>query len=372
MLGMAVPGVSAARTAGMNPERVAQQYRGLTPGQRNASMERLNPQGRAEALSRMNGSQRAEAMYKMTPDQRAQTLGRMNPQIRNSLLAPQARMGQQSEQFRSSPSRGEQLSSRLAPALGFRGGNRDIPRAGNARTGNPGPLDPGGFIRRASAPSRNINPEFARRDFAQNMPNFNAVAAHNNANLIADRGAWPWHLPAYAPGWFNNWHGDWQYNNSGWQGPGFWNNYRGSLPWWGALAGLWPGGVNSDLGWVPYVNYYNGYNWDGNNYPCDYMADDGYCPTPYVFSVPNGQYWQVGRGYSNYLPAAYHAPITVAMQESVPEYDLGGQIVGYRLQTFYYNAFWDQQAQTYGYYDYRQQFHWVNAPSLNTQARYSY
>jgi len=35
-------------------------------------------------------------------------------------------------------------------------------------------------------------------------------------------------------------------------------------------------------------------------------------------------------------------------------------------ETFYYNAAWDQNAQAYGYYDYRGGFHWVTFPWLNT------
>jgi hypothetical protein len=105
---------------------------------------------------------------------------------------------------------------------------------------------------------------------------------------------------------------------------------------------------------------------DGIDYPCNYFADDGYCPTPYVFDVAAGQFWQPGNGYINFLPASYHAPITVAIQESVPTYSADGQIAGYQLQNFYYNAFWDAEAQSYAYYDYRQQFHWLTFPWLNS------
>jgi hypothetical protein len=256
--------------------------------------------------------------------------------------------------------------------LHYRANAGEIPRAGDARTGRAGAMDPGGFVRHGEARSSAINPAYARGQFAQHMSNFAEIAAHNQANLIS-RSNWSWQVPPYAPGWFSGWHGNWNWNNnwwaannSGWwNGPGFWNGYYGSLPWWDRLASVWPWGVNSDCGWLPYMNCYSAYYWDGNNYPMDYYADNGYVPTQYVFSVPNGQYWQVGSAYSSELPSGYHAPITVAVKESVPQYNLFGQIVSYKLQTFYYNAFWDHQAQTYGYYDYRQQFHLMNLPGLN-------
>ena len=111
-----------------------------------------------------------------------------------------------------------------------------------------------------------------------------------------------------------------------------------------------PWGTNPDMGWIPDLNYYNGYDWDNQNYPCDYYAPNYYCPTPYVFDVGAGQFWQPGAGYSDSLPDGYQAPITVAIQEIVPTYAQNGQISGYQPQTFYYNAFWDQNAQSYGYY----------------------
>jgi hypothetical protein len=365
-MAMGVAGVSAARVAGMNPGRAATEYRAMKPVQRNELMSRMDPQKRAETMSRMNNSQRAEAMFKMSPEQRAQTLARMSPGMRNSLLAPQARMNERGE-------RGEQLSSRLGSPLRFRGDAREMPRAGDVRTGRAGALDPGRFLRQAPGPSAVVNPAFARAQFAQHMPNFAAIAAHNQANLMA-RSNWSWQVPPYAPGWFSGSPGPWNWNNNWWQpnnygwlnGPGFWNGYYGSLPWWMRLMSLWPGGINSNLGWLPYTNCYSAYYWDGNNYPIDYYATNGYVPTQYVFSVPNGRFWHVGSGYSNYLPSGYNAPITVAVKESVPQYNTFGQIVGYKFETFYYNAFWDNQARAYGYYDYRQQYHLANLPGLNT------
>jgi hypothetical protein len=349
-------------------------------------------------MSHMNDAQRAEAMYKMTPEQRAQTLSRMNPTERNSLLAPQARMNERHGEMmraagavgalgagaalrashnetgaREMGQRGEEGSNRLGSAMHYRADARDIPRAGDARTGREGALDPGGYLRRTGGPSSVVNPAYARSQFGQHMPNYAALAAHNQANLIA-RNNWSWHLPPYSPGWFSGWNGPWSWNNnwySGnnwgwWNGPGFWNGYYGTLPWYMRLMSLWPFGINSGLGWSPYMNDYSAYYWNGYNYPIDYYACNGYVPTQYVFSVPNGRYWNVGRGYTNSLPSGYHAPLTVAVKESVPQYNTYGQIVAYKFETFYYNAFWDSQAQAYGYYDYRQQFHLVNLPGLNT------
>ena len=133
-----------------------------------------------------------------------------------------------------------------------------------------------------------------------------------------------------------------------------------------------PWGTNSNLGWIPNLNYYNGYDWNNQAYPCNYFALNGFCPTQDVFDVSNGQFWQPGVGYVDSLPYGYQAPITVAVQESVPEYAPDGQIMGYQLQNFYYNAFWDPNAQAYGYYDYQQQFHWVTFPWLNSWSAENY
>jgi hypothetical protein len=85
-----------------------------------------------------------------------------------------------------------------------------------------------------------------------------------------------------------------------------------------------------------------------------------------LFYPAYGQFWQPGIGYSDYLSGGYHAPITVAVQEVVPMYDAYGRIMGYRPETFYYNAYWDPNAEAYGYYDYRGAFHWVTFPWLRS------
>ena len=136
------------------------------------------------------------------------------------------------------------------------------------------------------------------------------------------------------------------------------------------LADLFPWGMNSDLGWVPYQNYYDGYTIDGETYPANYFAANGYCPTHYVFIVATGQF-QFPGGFVDSLPPGYTAPITVSVQESVPNYNFLGQIVGYKFQTFNYNAYWNEQHQAYGYYDYREQFHWLTFPWLRSWSGYS-
>jgi len=103
---------------------------------------------------------------------------------------------------------------------------------------------------------------------------------------------------------------------------------------------------------------------DGNTYPIDYFAMNGFVPTPYVFDVNSGQFWQPGVGYDDYLPNSYQAPISVYVQEVLPSFDGGGRITAYKPQPFLYNAFWDNNAQSYGYYDYRSKFHWLTFPGL--------
>jgi len=414
--------------ARMAPQQRAQTYNRLPAAQRNQAMSRMAPQARAETISQLKPAQRAEAMYKMNPEQRSQTLARMSPQMRNSfegkpsmsggqklamgaaalgggaIVANQMMRGQtnvpqreanasrnagqeniQKNANSSSNSRSlvprapsfanprmvdrsalgskPQFSNRIAQPLAYRQG-AVVPRAGNAKTGRAGALDPGGYTRQAASASPRITPSIAVKQFAQHIPNYAAQIAFNHQNVVANRANWPWQLPGYAPGWGNNGQGNWNWNQNWWQA----NNANN---WWnwnnnGAGWGLSPWGLNSELGWIAALNYYNQYGWDGNNYPCSYFADEGYCPTPDVFDVEAGQFWQPGNGYSNYLPETNHAPITVAIKESVPTYNPQGQIMGYQIQNFYYNAFWDAQAQSYGYYDYRQQFHWLTFPWLNS------
>jgi hypothetical protein len=251
-------------------------------------------------------------------------------------------------------------SVREGAPLSYAHGASDIPRVGNRMLGRQGAIDPGGYLRAPHAPSGLINPRFARQQFAAVMPSYQAIANFNNRHLIADRGSWPWQLPAYAPGWFNGY------------GPNAWSWPQPNLGWangfgmFGGLASLCPWGINNNLPWIPDMNYYNGYYWNNQDYPCDYFATNGFCPTPYVFNVGQGQFWQPGGGYFDSLPYGYQAPITVAVQEVVPSYDQNGQIIGFQKENFYYNAFWDPNAQAYGYYDYQQQFHWVTFPWLNS------
>lgn len=251
-------------------------------------------------------------------------------------------------------------SQRAEAPLSWAHASPNIPRPGNRILGREGAIDPGGYLRAASSPSPNITPSFARQQFASVMPNYQAIANYNNRHLVADRANWPWQLPPYASGWFNG------YNRNPWSWPQPNLGWTNGFGMFGGLSNFWPWGINNNLPWVPDLNYYDGYYWNNQNYACDYFASNGFCPTPYVFNVGLGQFWQPGVGYFDSLPYGYEAPITVAVQEIVPEYDQYGQIIGYQRQNFYYNAFWDSNAQCYGYYDYRQQFHWLTFPWLNS------
>jgi len=166
-----------------------------------------------------------------------------------------------------------------------------------------------------------------------------------------------------------------------------WNNWNGlyanAAPYYGGIGsgilgllgnlfggpqgvGLGSGGPND---WLSNLLYFSAYSIGGNNYPVNYFAMNGYVPTPFVFNVANGQVWQPGVGYSDYLPDNYRAPITVSAQEVVPQFDARGKIVGYQPQTFFNDAYWDNDAQSYGYYDYRKKFHWVTFPGLSSYAQ---
>ena len=127
----------------------------------------------------------------------------------------------------------------------------------------------------------------------------------------------------------------------------------------------WPSHWNPGAG-AANLGYYPGYSWNGTNYPFSYYAPSGYCPTPYLFLSDCGAFWQPGMGYCDYLPYGYNQPISIGVDEVVPAYDAYGDIIGYRNETFYYNAFWDPNVQAYGYYDYRGGFHWVTFPWLHS------
>jgi hypothetical protein len=265
---------------------------------------------------------------------------------------------------------GNQGFQHAASQLRYAENVQNSPRAGDIRSGRAGAVDPGGYIRESRANGNFVTPAYARAQFAASMPNYSAMAAANYQNVVANRGAWPWQLPAYSPAWFNNGGGNnnwWQDGGGGWDnGPSCFNGWGGSLPWWATMANLMPWGMNSNMGWVPYQDYYNGYSIDGQTYGDKYFAPNGYCPTNYIFNVATGQFLVPGHGYVDYLPQGYTAPITVSVQESVPNYNFQGQVVGYKIQTFYYNGYWNQQNEAYGYYDYRQQYHWLTFPWLNS------
>jgi hypothetical protein len=200
-------------------------------------------------------------------------------------------------------------------ALSYRRGANNIPHAGAKGKGRAGIFDPGGYVRNGKSGS----PPFERNRIQQQLssiPNYQRNFAANNRARIEDRSHWPHQ----------------------------WN----------------PGPQGSGLG------YYHGYNWNGTNYPFNYYSMQGYSPTPYLFLLESGAFWQPGAGYSYNLPYGYNQPMSVGINEVVPEYDANGNIIGYGNQTFYYNAIWDAGEQAYGYYDYFGKFHWLTFPWLNS------
>ena len=164
-------------------------------------------------------------------------------------------------------------------------------------------------------------------------------------------------------GW-NNWNNQYANVDPGYYGGGFGSSILGAL---GGLFGS-PQGVGIGSGgpsdWMQNLLYAQNYSINGATYPANYFAMNGYVPTPYVFNVADGQFWQPGTGYSDALPSSYQAPITVASQEVVPQFDANGNIVGYQPETFYNDAYYDNDAGAYGYYDYRKRFHWAKLPGL--------
>ena len=213
------------------------------------------------------------------------------------------------------------ISSTPPAALSYRAGLR-APRAGSAATGVPGVIDPGGYIRTPLA-----NPNYATQQFiAQQL----AQQAYYNQALAAQN--------AYANGWVNNW--PWSPGPAWQSGFGLWNPYN--------------------------LGYYNNYWWNGTAYPYNFYAPSGFAPTPYLFDVALGAFLNPGVGYMDYLPSDYDGPISVSVAEVVPVYDFFGNVVSYRTERFYYNAYYDPNYGAYGYYDYRGSFHWLTLPYMNT------
>jgi hypothetical protein len=198
--------------------------------------------------------------------------------------------------------------------LAYRKGAGNIPHAGRVGAARAGIIDPGGYIRTAQGSGR-IDRSHMQQQLAS-LPNYHNNFSNNNGHRISNHSQWPSH----------------------------WN----------------PGSGGASLG------YYPGYSWNGTNYPFSYYAPSGYCPTPYLFLSDCGAFCQPGVGYADCLPYGYNQPISIAINEVVPAYDANGNIIGYQDETFYYDACWDANAQAYGYYDYRGEFHWVTFPWLNT------
>jgi hypothetical protein len=328
------------------------------------------------------------------------------------------------------------FSPEPAGSLAYRQGVNLYPRQGNRQGGVPGIYDPGGYVRTPQTANTIINRNFASQQLAM-IPNYQSAMAFNQANIVSNRGLWPWQVPQ-APAWWNPF--SWQ---SGWGGFGnffggnpypygdpyafgpyggypfgnypygtygfnpywnYWNDfgnwdawncqYGNCDPFYGSalnlgifsvLGNLFGGGGNAGYGgyddfggigavgggsnnWLANLLYFNSYSIGGNTYPINYFAMNGYVPTPYVFDVTSGQFWQPGAGYSDCLPTSYQGPITAYVQEVLPSFDGRQQITGYKSQPFFYDAFWDNNAQSYGYYDYRSKFHWLTFPGLASYA----
>lgn len=207
------------------------------------------------------------------------------------------------------------VSANRPGKLSYRSGVSNTPRAGRVGVGRAGIIDPGGYIRTPHNGTAGIDRNYMRQQLSS-QPNYNRDFNNNN-----------------------------RLRNS---------NYRS-----------WPGGWNPG----PYagsLGYYPDYSWNGNNYPFSYFGLPGYSPTPWLFQLNTGAFWQPGIGYAETLPYGYTQPISIAVDEVVPSYDTYGNIMGYQDETFYYNATWDPNMQAYGYYDYRGVFHWTTFPWLHT------
>jgi hypothetical protein len=320
------------------------------------------------------------------------------------------------------------FSKQSAGVLPYRSGVNLFPHQGTRQNGVPGIYDPGAYVRTPQRANTIINRAFARQQLAS-IPNYRAAMALNGRNILASRSAWPWQVPA-SPAWYNpfSWqnggggfgfgnffgggnpyaygnpygdgpygypYGDYPYGAAGfnpywdsWNNFGDWDGWNSQYancdPFYGAgmgplglLVNFFEGSSNEDFGgigvvgsgssnWIDNLLYFDGYSVNGNTYPINYFAMNGFVPTPYVFDVNSGQFWQPGVGYSDVLPSNYQAPIAVHLQEVVPSFDGRGRITGYKPQPFCYNAFWDNNSQAYGYYDYRSKFHWLTFPGLQS------
>lgn len=120
----------------------------------------------------------------------------------------------------------------------------------------------------------------------------------------------------------------------------------------------WPGNWAPHRNWHN-VRYYTKYCWNGSVFPRNYFSLSTFIPTAFVFEALTGQVWQPQVGYTENLPEGYRAPITVIVQEDVPVYDDAGNAVGKEKRLFYYNAYWDEAMQGYGYVDYLNKIHWL-------------
>lgn len=402
--GAALTGLAAHQMAGHNNENHAN-------GAHNGANNFAEENGRGHATSAEGQSGRGQEHTGSGKVGTAGTRGVANVPPSPAYANPRRFVAQGSKPtFRKTPD----------SSLSYRHGVTEFPRQGDKHKGIPGVYDPGGYLRTPQSAHTRINQEYAREQLSK-LPNWQRDMEQNKHNWVSNRSAWPWHLPqqsvwgnssgaqqapvvvnegggynpylanAYNSGqygglspyfgypygangssnFWNNWNNfqgwnNWnnQYANSG---PNYGGGDSGFMGFLGNMFGNPEGvglGTGSPNDWLSNLLYSTGYSTGGNTYPANYFAMNGYVPTPYVFNVASGQFWQPGVGYSDYLPNDYQAPITVSAQEVVPSFDDAGNITGYQPQTFYNDAYWDNDAQSYGYYDYRKKFHWAKFPGL--------
>lgn len=104
--------------------------------------------------------------------------------------------------------------------------------------------------------------------------------------------------------------------------------------------------------------YYGGFYLSGSYYGVvPFFAASNWCPTDWLFYANQGRWYRPGWGYFNQAPQV-SGPITVVVVEHVPVTDAFGNPVldvygnpMYEDVTVYYNAFYNQAAGCYGYYN---------------------
>ncbi|HEY9867700.1 MAG TPA: hypothetical protein V6D08_00710 [Candidatus Obscuribacterales bacterium] len=115
---------------------------------------------------------------------------------------------------------------------------------------------------------------------------------------------------------------------------------------------------------VPHDHFYHrGFYFSGTFHDRGfYFAHRSYCPTEWFFEIRIGRWYSPSYGYV-VQPPAYYGPITVVAVET--EYEQvfdswsGTWVWVEEETTWYYNAYWYPEYGSYGYFDYRGNFHWL-------------